>query len=88
MVSKQARRVKIHKKIRSKISGTSEMPRMTVYRSNKQIYVQLIDDINGSTLASASLKEVKDNGTKSDVSVLVGKAIAEKEPQRHSECGV
>ncbi|MCE2961609.1 MAG: 50S ribosomal protein L18 [Chitinophagales bacterium] len=78
MVSKQARRVKIHKKIRSKISGTSEMPRMTVYRSNKQIYVQLIDDINGSTLASASSKEVKDNGTKSDVSVLVGKAIAEK----------
>jgi len=78
MVSKQARRVKIHKKIRSKITGTSETPRMTVFRSNKQIYVQLIDDINGSTLASASSKDVKDSGSKSDVSVMVGKAIAEK----------
>lgn len=78
MVSKQERRVKIHKKIRSKITGTSEMPRMTVFRSNKQIYVQLIDDINGNTLASASSKEIKDGGAKSDVSAQVGKAIAEK----------
>jgi len=78
MVSKQARRVKIHKKIRSKITGTSEMPRMSVFRSNKQIYVQLIDDINGSTIASASSKEIKDSSSKSDVSVMVGKAIAEK----------
>ena len=78
MVSKQARRVKIHKKIRSKITGTSEMPRMTVFRSNKQIYVQLIDDINGNTLVSASSKEIKDGGAKSDVSAQVGKAIAAK----------
>lgn len=78
MINKSERRKKIHKKIRSKIFGTSEMPRMTVFRSNKQIYVQLIDDINGSTLVSASSKEVKDGGTKSDVSAMVGKAIAEK----------
>lgn len=78
MVNKTIRRKKIHDKIRSKIAGTSEMPRMTVYRSNKQIYVQLIDDVNGCTLASASSKDLTGKGTKSDVSVLVGKAIAEK----------
>lgn len=78
MVNKTERRRKIHDKIRSKVFGTSELPRMSVFRSNKQIYVQLIDDVNGNTLASASSKEIKDNGTKSDVSKLVGKAIAEK----------
>ena len=84
MISKQARRVKIHKKIRSKITGTSEMPRMTVFRSNKQIYVQLIDDVNGSTLVSASSKEIKDGGAKSDVSAQVGKAIAAKATSKMS----
>ncbi len=78
MVNKTERRKKIHDKIRSKISGTSEMPRMTVYRSNKQIYVQLIDDVNGCTIVSASSKDLTGAGTKSDVSKLVGKAIAEK----------
>ncbi|MBL7788562.1 MAG: 50S ribosomal protein L18 [Chitinophagales bacterium] len=78
MINKSERREKIHKKIRSKITGTTEKPRMTVYRSNKQIYVQLIDDINGNTLVSASSKEIKDGGPKSDVSAKVGKAIAEK----------
>lgn len=78
MVNKTERRRKIHDKIRSKISGTSEMPRMTVYRSNKQIYVQLIDDVNGCTIVSASSKDLAASGTKSDASKLVGKAIAEK----------
>lgn len=77
MVNKESRRRKIHDKIRSKINGTNELPRMSVYRSNKQIYVQLIDDVNGNTLASASSKDVT-GGSKSDVSKLVGKAIAEK----------
>lgn len=76
MVNKELRRKKIHDKIRSKINGTSEMPRMSVYRSNKQIYVQLIDDVNGNTLASASSKDIT-TGSKSEVSKLVGKAIAE-----------
>ena len=78
MVNKTERRKKIHDKIRSKVFGTSEKPRMSVFRSNKQIYVQLIDDVNGNTLASASSKDLKGSGSKSDVSVLVGKAIAEK----------
>lgn len=78
MVNKVARRKKIHDKIRSKINGTSDMPRMSIFRSNKQIYVQLIDDVNGSTLAAASSKDIKDSGSKSDVSAAVGKAIAAK----------
>lgn len=78
MISKSNRREKIHTKIRSKIFGTSEKPRMSVFRSNKQIYVQIIDDVNGNTLVSASSKEVKETGNKCDVSKQVGKAIAEK----------
>jgi large subunit ribosomal protein L18 len=78
MISKKQRRVKIHSKIRSKISGTVEMPRMCVFRSNKQIYVQLIDDINGNTLVSASSKELDAKTNKTEISALVGKKIAEK----------
>lgn len=78
MISKSNRREKIHTKIRSKIFGTSERPRMSVFRSNKQIYVQIIDDVNGNTLVSASSKEVKETGNKCDISKMVGKAIAEK----------
>lgn len=57
MVTKQERRNKIKTRIRGKVSGTAERPRMTVFRSNKQIYVQLVDDSEGKTLASASSKE-------------------------------
>jgi len=51
--SKLNRRAKIKRRIRKKISGTSKVPRLSVFRSNKQIYAQLIDDVNGVTLASA-----------------------------------
>ena len=54
MTNKELRRQKIKVRVRCKISGTAEKPRMTVFRSNKQIYVQLIDDQSGKTLASAS----------------------------------
>ena len=52
--SKINRRAKIKRRIRKRITGTSKMPRLTVFRSNKQIYAQLIDDVAGRTLASAS----------------------------------
>ena len=52
--SKINRRAKIKRRIRKRVSGTSKVPRLSVFRSNKQIYAQLIDDINGVTLASAS----------------------------------
>ena len=77
MVTKQERRNKIKTRIRGKVSGTAERPRMTVFRSNKQIYVQLVDDSEGKTLASASSKGIE-GGTKTEVAAKVGQAIAEK----------
>ena len=75
MVSKIARRKKIKTRIRGKVSGTAERPRMSVFRSNKGIYVQLIDDLNGRTLAAASSKGLE-GGTKTEVSAKVGQEIA------------
>ena len=54
MTTKLERRIKIKYRVRNKISGTAERPRMSVFRSNKQIYVQIINDVTGTTLASAS----------------------------------
>ena len=69
------KRARLKKKIRSKISGTLERPRLSVFKSNKFIYAQIIDDTKGSTLASASdVKETK--GTKSERAMLVGTEIA------------
>jgi large subunit ribosomal protein L18 len=77
MVSKIARRQKIKTRIRGKISGTAQRPRMTVFRSNKAIYVQLIDDLAGKTLCAASSKGIAE-GTKCEISEKVGEAIAKK----------
>ena len=73
-------RLKIKMRIRKSVNGTAERPRMSVYRSNKQIYVQLVDDQNGKTLASASSKEkgFDDKGNKIEQAGKVGKLIAEK----------
>ena len=75
---KVERRLKIKKGIRSRVFGTPEKPRLSVFRSNKDIYVQIIDDVHSKTLASASSKSVKDKMTNIEKSALVGKAIAEK----------
>jgi large subunit ribosomal protein L18 len=76
---KTLRRVRISRGIRKKISGTVAKPRLSVFRSNTGIYAQLIDDLTGKTLASASAKELKsEKGTKTDISKKVGIAIAEK----------
>lgn len=77
MISKQQRRNKIKARIRGRISGTAARPRMTVFRSNKQIYVQLVDDLKGATLASASSKNITE-GTKTEIAAAVGKQIAQK----------
>lgn len=76
MISKIQRRNKIKARIRGKISGTAQRPRMSVFRSNKQIYVQLIDDLNGKTLAAASSKGIEE-GTKTEIAAKVGQAIAQ-----------
>jgi large subunit ribosomal protein L18 len=77
---KKYRRARIKLRIRKKISGTADRPRMTVFRSNKEIYVQFIDDMNGNTLTAASstsetLKGAK--GTKIEIAKQVGKLAAE-----------
>lgn len=75
---KSLRRLRISRGIRKKISGTATKPRLSVFRSNTGIYVQLIDDLTGKTLASASSRDLKAKGPKSELSKKVGVAIAEK----------
>ena len=86
MVSKKSRsevRVKKHKRIRNRLSGTTECPRLAVFRSNNHMYAQIIDDTVGNTLVSASTlqKDVKANLEKTnnvDAAAYLGKVIAEK----------
>ncbi|POY34932.1 50S ribosomal protein L18 [Solitalea longa] len=80
MASKLSRRDRIKKGIRKNIAGSTERPRLTVFRSNKGIYAQIIDDVAGKTLVSASTLADKlvTNVNKSEQSKLVGKLIAEK----------
>ena len=77
-LTKQERRFRIRKRIRKTIKGTPEVPRLSVFRSNKDIYAQLVDDINGKTLASASSLKMKLEGKKKiEQAFEVGKALAE-----------
>jgi len=81
MNSKLVQRQKIRYRIRKKISGTSVKPRLSVFRSNAEIYAQVIDDVNGVTLASASSRDkdiAAQKGTKVEKSKLVGAAVARK----------
>lgn len=73
-------RKKRHNRVRRTLSGTAERPRLNVYRSNKNIYAQLIDDANGVTLASASTvdKELEINGSNVDAAKAVGAAVAKR----------
>lgn len=89
-LSKIEKRNRIRNRIRKTISGTQERPRLVVFRSNKEIYAQLIDDVAGKTLASASSrdKDMTVKGTKQEIAAAVGKAIAEKavEAGIHTVC--
>lgn len=78
---KALRRQRIKYTIRKKVSGTAQLPRLSVYRSNTDIYAQMIDDVNGNTLASASSRDkdiAAQKGTKTEKSKMVGEAIAKK----------
>ena len=82
-LSRIARRQRIHYRIRKHVSGTPERPRMAVFRSNKQIYVQVIDDEAGKTLAAASSNDKElaaqcKGKTGIEAAAIVGKAIAER----------
>ena len=77
---KNAQRLKRHIRVRGKISGTPERPRLSVFRSNANIYAQIIDDVNGVTLASASTLDKEFDGAAGNVEAAkkVGKTIAER----------
>lgn len=77
--SKNSQRIMRHKRVRKNISGTSEMPRLNVFRSNTQIYAQIINDETGTTLASSSSVQLKiKNGGNIEGAKLVGADIAKK----------
>lgn len=67
-----------HKRMRFRITGTPERPRLAVFRSAKHIYAQIIDDVKGVTLVSASTLNVNAEGTKTDAAKAVGEAVAKK----------
>ena len=80
-LTKNQRRLRIKSRIRKVVSGTGSKPRLAVFRSNKEIYAQLVDDVTGITISAASSRD-KDissaKGTKTEVAALVGKAVAER----------
>ncbi len=78
MTTKIERRIKIKYRIRKRISGTPACPRMSVFRSNKQIYVQVIDDLSGRTLVSASSLGMAEKMTKKEQAAKVGELLAKK----------
>ena len=80
-LTKKQRRIRIKNRIRKIVSGTETHPRLSVFRSNKEIYAQLIDDVSGNTIVSSSSaeKEIsKNKGNKTETASLVGKKLAEK----------
>lgn len=78
MDNKLYNRTRVKYRIRKKVSGTAQKPRLSVFRSNKEIYCQLIDDVNGVTLASASTIGLPKAGNKVAQSAEIGKTIAVK----------
>ena len=80
-LTKTERRQRIKNRIRKIISGTGSQPRLSVFRSNKEIYAQIVDDVTGKTISAASSRD-KDissaKGTKTELAVLVGKSVAER----------
>ena len=81
-LSKTDRRERLRFRIRKTVSGTTQRPRLAVFRSNKEIYAQLIDDVNGVTITAASSRDKDIDASKAnkvDAAKLVGKVIAEKQ---------
>jgi large subunit ribosomal protein L18 len=80
-LTKNERRQRIKNRIRKIVSGTESRPRLSVFRSNKEIYAQIVDDVTGKTIAAASSRDkeiAKAAGNKTEIASLVGKAIGEK----------
>jgi large subunit ribosomal protein L18 len=82
--AKRAARLRRHHRVRKRVLGSADRPRLAVYRSNRHIYAQLIDDLQARTLAAASDGEVSDDGNKSDRAKAVGELLA----KRAKEAGI
>ena len=80
---KTEKRARLHKKIRSRVAGTEERPRLAVFRSNRYMYAQLIDDVKAVTLASASDISLTDKMTKVERAKTVGKKLAEEAKKKN-----
>jgi len=78
LANKTRKRNKIKARVRSRVFGTPEKPRLSVFRSNKQIYAQLIDDVHSNTILAASSADIEEKINKIEKATIVGKAIAEK----------
>lgn len=76
--AKQEQQARRHKRVRAKIKGTADRPRLSVFRSNRGLFLQLIDDEAGKTLASASSQEIKKKAAKTDLGKELGQLIATK----------
>lgn len=84
-LTKHKRRSRIKMRIRKNLTGTGDIPRLTVFRSNKQIYAQIINDLTGETILAASSKEksvADQKGNKIDQAKLVGQVIADKAKEK------
>ena len=77
VLTKREARMRRHRRVRSKIAGTAERPRLAVFRSNRGIFAQLVDDANGRTLAAAGWTSVKSSGSKTEQASAVGKALGQ-----------
>ena len=80
-LTKTQRRKRIKNRIRKVVSGTEARPRLSVFRSNKEIYAQIVDDVTGKTISAASSRDkaiTSTKGTKIEIAALVGKSLAEK----------
>ncbi|MEO9804405.1 MAG: 50S ribosomal protein L18 [Reichenbachiella sp.] len=84
-ITKEQRRLRIRKGIRNKITGTAERPRLSVFKSNKDIYVQLIDDVNGHTLAATSSAEL---GKKANINIEISKEVGKKLAEKATGTGI
>jgi large subunit ribosomal protein L18 len=76
-MTKRQARMRRHRRVRSKIAGTAERPRLAVFRSNRGIFAQLVDDSSGRTLAAAGWNSVTSSGSKTEQASAVGKALGQ-----------
>jgi large subunit ribosomal protein L18 len=77
VLTKREARMRRHRRVRSKIAGTAERPRLAVFRSNRGIFAQLVDDASGRTLAAAGWTSVESTGSKTEQANAVGKALGQ-----------